>query len=108
LLLRIATLPNLQRLQLEYVAPRVTAATAAAWPQLPQLDNLWMSFGMGIPTEEQMTAILAAVAAATSLTKLHLQICAKDDHLFCEACAVRYSSMCEPQQADTPQGLDHL
>jgi hypothetical protein len=95
LLLRIGTLPNLQRLKLEYVAPKVTAATAAAWPQLPQLDNLWMSFRMGIPTEEQMTTILAAVAAATSLTKLHLQVGAKDDHdRFARPRALMHTAAC--------------
>jgi hypothetical protein len=79
LLLRVGTLPNSQSLQLEYLAPKSAADTAAAWPQLPQLDDLWMSFRVGYPTERQMTAILAALAAATSLIKLQLHICVKDD-----------------------------
>jgi hypothetical protein len=79
LLLRVGALPKLRSLQLEYLAPKVAAATAAAWRQLPQLDNLDMSFRIGYPIEQQMTAILAGVAAATSLTKLHLHVCVRDD-----------------------------
>uniref|UniRef100_A0A383VRL7 F-box domain-containing protein n=1 Tax=Tetradesmus obliquus TaxID=3088 RepID=A0A383VRL7_TETOB len=85
-LLQLAQLPALKHLALRYgfnlmdrthaAAVPAASATAPAWALLPQLreleiecDNVSLTQD---PTEQQMAAILAGVAAATSLTQLML------------------------------------
>jgi hypothetical protein len=75
LLLQLAQLPALQRLSLDYMGysrnERAAAATASAWPLLPQLQELHVS----VPdrdTDCGVACIMSGVAAATRLTKLKL------------------------------------
>jgi hypothetical protein len=60
-LLRLAQLPALQQLALQYTIPRYAAGAAAAWSRLPQLQEL--SIGSGdktcIPTQAEMERLLA-------------------------------------------------
>jgi hypothetical protein len=82
-LLQLAQLPALQHLALQYEsAPfyyhlltvgATAAATASAWAVLPQLQQL--NLRLHLPSEAEWTAILAGIAAATSLTKLELKVC---------------------------------
>jgi hypothetical protein len=71
---RLAQLPALQHLTLSYTTLRLAAATAHVWRQLPQLQELHVKEmddndpGMVVQTQ----SILAGIAAATSLTHLHL------------------------------------
>jgi Leucine-rich repeat (LRR) protein len=52
--------------------PSAAAATAAVWPQLQQLRQLILMVYDFLPSRQQLTGILAAVAACSSLTKLSL------------------------------------
>jgi hypothetical protein len=71
LLLRLAHLPALQQLRLEYQAAEAAAATAPTWVQLPPLREVCAR--LGHTTRQQMAAIVAGLAAATSLTGLTFQ-----------------------------------
>jgi hypothetical protein len=74
LLLRIAQLPALTHLALQYderCGEHLAAATASAWPLLTQLRELEIAHGIP-PTQPQWEAILAGAAAAEGLTKLTL------------------------------------
>jgi hypothetical protein len=89
-LLQLAQLPSLQHLALQYRAAAAgLAATVPAWGLLPQLQELaiahedWVSDNTGrilyrlveeVRSKPQWAAILAGLAAATSLTKLQLEI----------------------------------
>jgi hypothetical protein len=74
-LLQLAQLPALQHMSLHYYEENAAAGAAAAWPQLPQLQELELAFGGDIaPLPSQMAAILAAVARCSGLTKLELQL----------------------------------
>jgi hypothetical protein len=72
LLQRLAQLPALQQLQLEYQTAEAAAATAPAWAQLPSLCEVCAK--LGHTTWQQMAAIVAGLAAATSLTQLTFQL----------------------------------
>jgi Leucine-rich repeat (LRR) protein len=80
LLLRLTQLPALQQLPLEYGHSRFAVATAAAWPQLPQLNELELFClgdfyeGSGLPSRKQWQGILDGVAASTHLTRLALDV----------------------------------
>jgi hypothetical protein len=74
LLLQLAQLPALTHLALQYderCQGQPAAATASAWPLLPQLHELEIAHGTP-PSPPEWEAILAAAAAATGLTKLML------------------------------------
>jgi hypothetical protein len=79
-LLQLAQLPALQRLALQYDIPRQAASAAAAWRQLPQLQELLIGPGdmSCLPTRQEMASLLAGLAGNTSLTKLQLECCAAD------------------------------
>jgi hypothetical protein len=69
----LAQLPALQHLSLEYWDVTHAAPTAPAWQHLSQLSELTLEYDNDNPSAQQMAAILAGVAAATSLTKLSLE-----------------------------------
>jgi hypothetical protein len=77
-LAQLAQLPNLQALTLTYEGDTdcaiTAAATAAAWPQLSALHSLSIDCETS-PSRQQMAAILAGIAAATSLEHLSLMGC---------------------------------
>jgi hypothetical protein len=79
-LLQLAQLPALQHLALLHFHPRQAASAAAAWPLLPQLQQLVIGSGDRYhpPTRQEMASLLAALAGATSLTMLQLECCAAD------------------------------
>jgi hypothetical protein len=79
LLLRLAQLPALQQLILEYKYSRFAVATAAAWPQLPQLRDLRIDCNDDddaddLPDRQQWQGIIDGVAASTKLTRLFLDV----------------------------------
>jgi hypothetical protein len=79
-LLRLAQLPALQHVVMSYSCTVDAAASAAAWPQLPQLQDL--KVGSTSPSVQQMQAILAGLAGSTQLTRLLLdvnQVTGEDD-----------------------------
>jgi hypothetical protein len=79
---QLAQLPALRHVALSYSKVRHAARTAAAWPYLQQLQQLDVNFDVtagDVPNEQQMDAILARVAASTSLTKLGLGAACWDD-----------------------------
>jgi hypothetical protein len=74
-LLQLAQLPALQHLALEYSsATEAAAATASAWPLLPQLRELVIHHGTTnhLPYRVGWAAIMAGIAAATNVTSLKL------------------------------------
>jgi hypothetical protein len=74
LLLQLAQLPALTHLALQYdegCAGQPAAATASAWPLLPQLRELKIGHHTP-PSPAQWAAILAGAAAAAGLAKLSL------------------------------------
>uniref|UniRef100_A0A383W7L2 RNI-like protein n=1 Tax=Tetradesmus obliquus TaxID=3088 RepID=A0A383W7L2_TETOB len=72
-LLRLAQLPAVQHLALEYGAPHAAAATAAAWPQLPQ-RGLTLRIRDSSVTWLEIEAMLVGIAGSSGLTQLHLQV----------------------------------
>uniref|UniRef100_A0A383VKY4 Uncharacterized protein n=1 Tax=Tetradesmus obliquus TaxID=3088 RepID=A0A383VKY4_TETOB len=80
LLLQLAQLPTLQHLALRYIcAAAAAAATAPAWPLLPQLRELMIEHKevytfTDLPSKQGWSAILAGAAAATGLAKLLLDV----------------------------------
>jgi hypothetical protein len=70
---RLAQLPALQHLALGYTTLRLAAATAHVWQQLLQLQELRVAGHDDEGTILQMQLILEGIAAATSLTNLHLE-----------------------------------
>ncbi|KAF6251045.1 hypothetical protein COO60DRAFT_682155 [Scenedesmus sp. NREL 46B-D3] len=73
LLSRLAQLPALEQLSLEYLDRRLAAAAAAAtWPQLPQLCEPAICF-LHAPSRQQWQATLKGIAASANLTKLQLE-----------------------------------
>jgi hypothetical protein len=77
LLLRLTQLAALQQLVLEYRFSRDAVATAAAWPQLPQLCELVIKcdddvYDDDLPNRRQWQGIIDNAAASTSLTRLAL------------------------------------
>jgi hypothetical protein len=72
-LLRLAQLPGLQHMSLGYFDAIAAAGAAAAWPQLPQLRKLNITFcDDHAPLPSQMAAMLAAVAQCSGLTSVEL------------------------------------
>jgi hypothetical protein len=79
LLMRLTQLPALQQLSLAYTWSVSVVATAATWPQLPQLHELVMNcedddFEEGLPDRQQWQNIMDSVAASTNLSKLALDV----------------------------------
>jgi hypothetical protein len=74
----LAQLPALQHLSLEYWDVTHAAPTAPAWQHLSQLSELSVEQERDDPSPQEFAAILAGVAAATSLTKLSLDARADD------------------------------
>jgi Leucine-rich repeat (LRR) protein len=72
-LLHIAQLPGLTHLGLHYPMFKDAAATAAAWPQLPQLRELVLENEDG-GTPAQLADMLANLPTCSSLTKLSIDI----------------------------------
>jgi hypothetical protein len=76
-LLTVTQLPALQQLALQYYhnssSGATTAAHAAVWQQLPKLRELTIQLK---PSLQELTAILAGLAACTGLTALKLQAAA--------------------------------
>jgi hypothetical protein len=78
-LLQLTQLTALQQLRLAYTDLDVAAATVSAWGKLPQLCALQCRDHYA--TEQKLAAVISGLAAATSLTKLSLQVdvrCASD------------------------------
>jgi hypothetical protein len=71
-LLRLAQLPALQQLSLEYQFAAHAAGTAAAWREMRPLCELALDFSNETPSIRQWRVILSGLAAATHLTKLQL------------------------------------
>jgi hypothetical protein len=71
-LLQLTQLTALQQLRLSYLRPDIAAATASAWGKLPQLCELHYDEPGRATTEQEAAAIIAGLAAATSLTTLSL------------------------------------
>jgi hypothetical protein len=72
----LAQLPALQHVSLDYWDVVHAAATAPAWQHLSQLSELTVLYEADYPSPQEMAAVLAGVAEATSLTKLSLEACA--------------------------------
>jgi hypothetical protein len=87
-LLQLARLPALQHLGLTYHDTADAAATATAWPQLPQLRNLLIINCSDPPTQQHIAELLPALAAASSITNL-----AWDDHWEDEAAVAMCPSL---------------
>jgi hypothetical protein len=86
-LLQLAQLPALSHLALQYDEDchgHPAAATASAWPMLPQLRELEIAQD-NPPSQQQWEAILAGAAAASGLTKLALDARMMSDELQEEA-----------------------
>jgi hypothetical protein len=66
-LLHLALLPALQHITLQVYGETAAAGTASAWPLLPQLQDLNVSY-VGKLREEQWEAVTAGVASCTGLT----------------------------------------
>uniref|UniRef100_A0A383VAA8 F-box domain-containing protein n=1 Tax=Tetradesmus obliquus TaxID=3088 RepID=A0A383VAA8_TETOB len=86
LLLRLAQLPALQQLCLRYTDFDAAAGAAAAWRQLPQLQNLAISRVGDYPADlanllsrQQWQAICSGLAGCTSLTHLHLEVAVRHE-----------------------------
>jgi hypothetical protein len=76
-------LQSLQCLALQYINAYDAVATAAAWPQLPLLQQLRLEFHHphGVQTDDrQLAVILSQLAAAPGLTKLKLSAHAVSVH----------------------------
>jgi hypothetical protein len=75
-LLQLAQLPAPQNVSLQYCEASAAAGAAAAWPQLPQLRELDVTFycSTASPLPSQMAAILTSVARCTGLTRLELEV----------------------------------
>jgi hypothetical protein len=74
-LLRLAQLPALQHISLQYTAASAAAGATATWPQLPQLRELDISgYDIDAPEPSETAAILDAVARCSGLTNLWLQV----------------------------------
>jgi hypothetical protein len=75
-LLQLAQLPALQHLALHYANPTAAVGAAAAWPLLPQLQELVVGdrgpHHNPYPTPQQFFNLLGAVTACSALTKLQL------------------------------------
>jgi hypothetical protein len=69
----LAQLPALQHVSLEYRDAVFAVPAAPAWQHLPQLSELTVTYYDDHPSLQEVAAILAGIAAATSLTKLDLQ-----------------------------------
>jgi hypothetical protein len=91
-LLRLAQLPALQQLSLEYQFGNAAAGTAAAWREMRPLCELTLELAFERASMRQWRVILAGLAAATQLTKL--QLCA----------AVRYSAGRDAEGEEDMQG----
>jgi hypothetical protein len=76
----LAQLPALRHVSLEYWDAACAAPTAPAWQHLSQLSELDLAYPNDNPSTQEMAAILAGVAAATSLTKLSLEALAWVDN----------------------------
>jgi hypothetical protein len=74
----LAQLPALRHLSLEYWDVTHAASTASSWQHLSQLSDLSVEQERDDPSPQECAAILAGVAAATSLTKLSLDARADD------------------------------
>uniref|UniRef100_A0A383WNR5 Uncharacterized protein n=1 Tax=Tetradesmus obliquus TaxID=3088 RepID=A0A383WNR5_TETOB len=70
-LLRLAQLPSLQRLVLSYCGTDQAAATAPAWQQLRQLQELSVRV---IPNTQQADGVMCGILACSQLAKLDLRI----------------------------------
>jgi hypothetical protein len=109
-LAQLAQLPALQELCLWYEddakAAITAAATAAAWPQLPQLQNL----GIACDTphdRQQLAAILSGVAGATSLVHLRMTqlVVRDDDNADAEQAAAAEDDDEEPEYVKVPAAV---
>jgi hypothetical protein len=80
-LTRLALLPALQHVKLEYISTRgvlravqaLAAGSAGAWGQMPQLRALRLRFQNGGVSTQHIDTLLEGLSAATNLTKLSLQ-----------------------------------
>jgi hypothetical protein len=93
-LLQLAQLPALQHLALLYVghysAGHAAVGTAAAWPLLPQLQELMLH--ADLPHEGDLTRIVESVTAATNLTKLDFNVIFEEPY-GAELQVARFSSL---------------
>jgi hypothetical protein len=76
-LLRLAQLPALQQLRLKLNSWHDAAAIAPVWGELPQLCELMLYDSDVDNTGQLIAAVVAGIAAATSLTKLEVDFPAK-------------------------------
>jgi hypothetical protein len=86
LLARLAQLPALQHLSLEYIFSSDAAATASAWQQLPAARELDLGFRGNAASIWDWEVIINGLAAATSLTRLDVTAAAAGAEAV-EACA---------------------
>jgi hypothetical protein len=79
-LLQLAQLPALQHVSLAYCHAEdvCRAAASSVWQMLPQLQELSVGAPQNFSTQE-MGAVFASLAAATSLTGLFVRACARDE-----------------------------
>jgi hypothetical protein len=75
-LLQLTQLTALQQLRMSYLDVEIAAATASTWAKLPQLCELHCNKPASDTgaNEQELAAIIAGLAAATSLTKLFLDV----------------------------------
>jgi hypothetical protein len=71
-------LQQLQGLALTYSCGTTAAVTAAAWQQLPRLHELQIDFMANPCSGQEFACVVAGLGAATSLTKLHMDLCVSD------------------------------
>jgi hypothetical protein len=71
-------LQQLQSLVLTYHCGTAAAVTAAAWQQLPWLDELRIDFMENACSCQEFAGVMAGLGAATSLTKLQLDVWVSD------------------------------
>uniref|UniRef100_A0A383WM33 F-box domain-containing protein n=1 Tax=Tetradesmus obliquus TaxID=3088 RepID=A0A383WM33_TETOB len=79
-LLPLAQLPALTQLELSYTWFTDATATAAAWPQLPQLRVLDLDTE-GNPPSAELAGVLASIGGCSGLTRLRLVLHAEDVEL---------------------------
>lgn len=111
-----AQLSTLQHVVLAYEFAWDAAAAAPGWQQLPQLQELSIVHDAMIASRantSQMRAILAGIAAATSLTKLEFEAVADDEEqqkwvavaaCSCVARLTGLRDLCIPQCSTLPAG----
>jgi hypothetical protein len=74
----VRKLQQLQHLALTYTCGTAAAVTAAAWLQLPWLQELRIDLMTNACSSQEFVGVMAGLAAAASLTKLQLDVFVSD------------------------------